>query len=232
MRSIAFVRTAIVPLLLWVVAPAASSAQSIPSAYRFIETRHEAGAFAGLISMDTGPFEFGPEGGILTGLRYALELSGPFSLEGVTSLVAGERSVVDPRRAEGSRIIGTADTYLTSVDARLKFALNGRRTWYGLGPYLTAGGGFLFDLAGEGELDRELDEDDRFSQGNSFLGVMGGGIRFFPTERLVLRADLEGRFWKIGTPSGFSEAALGLGPVERDQWVSGWGFMLGAALRF
>jgi len=232
MRPLAFVRNAIVPLLLWAIFPALASSQSIPSPYRFIETRHEAGAFVGLISMDTGPFEFGPEGGLLSGLRYALELTGPLSLEGVASLVAGERSVVDPRRAEGSRIIGTADTYLTSVDARLKFAFNGRRTWHGLGPYLTAGGGFLFDLAGEGEWDRELDEDDRFSQGNSFLGVMGGGLRFFPMERLVLRADLEGRFWKIGTPSGFSDAALGLGPVERDRWVSGWGFMLGAALRF
>lgn len=232
MRPLAPLRSAIALLLAAALTPALATAQRIPSPYRFIDTRQELGAFAGYLSADTGPFEFGPEGGLLTGVRYSIELSGPFSLEGVGSVVAGERSVVDPRRSEGSRIIGSANTYLTSLDARLKFALNGRRTWRGLGPYLTAGGGFVLDVAGEDELDLQLEEEDRFSQGTSFLGVMGGGVRFFPSRRLMLRADLEGRFWKIETPSGFSDPDLAIPNVERDQWISGWGFTLGAALRF
>ncbi len=232
MRPLAPLRLALALLLAAVIQPAPASAQRIPSPYQFIETRQEVGGFGGYLSADTGPFEFGPEGGLLTGVRYSIELSGPFSLEGVGSVMAGERSVVDPRRAEGSRIIGSADTWLTSLDARLKFALNGRRTWHGLGPYLTAGGGFITDLAGDDALDLELEEEDRFSQGASFLGVLGGGVRFFPSERLMLRTDLEGRFWKIETPSGFSDPDLALPNVERDQWISGWGFTLGAAWRF
>lgn len=232
MRSLAPLRPALVLLLTAAVGPALASAQQIPSPYQFIETRQEVGVFAGYLSADTGPFEFGPDGGLLTGVRYSIELSGPFSLEGVGSVMAGERSVVDPRRSEGSRIIGSADTWLTSLDARLKFALNGRRTWHGLGPYLTAGGGFVLDVAGDDPLDLELEEEDRFSQGTSFLGVMGGGIRFFASQRLMLRADVEGRFWKIETPSGFSDPDLAIPNVERDQWVSGWGLTLGAAWRF
>lgn len=232
MRPLAPVRPILALMFAALFQAAPASAQRISSPYQFIETRQEVGVFGGYLSADTGPFEFGPEGGLLTGVRYSIELSGPFSLEGVGSVMAGERSVVDPRRAEGNRIIGTADTWLTSLDARLKFAFNGRRTWYGLGPYLTAGGGFILDVAGEDALDLELEEEDRFSQGTSFLGVLGGGVRFFPTDRLMLRTDLEGRFWKIETPSGFSDPDLALPNVERDQWISGWGFTLGAAWRF
>lgn len=212
--------------------PRSSSGQTIPSPYRFIETRHEAGAFGGILEPDTGPFGFGPGQGILSGLRYSIELSGPFSLEGVTSVLLGERDVVDPRRAEGSRVVGRADTRLTSLDGRLKFALNGRRTWHGLGPYLLAGGGVVFDLAGESPADRELEDRDRYSFDTSFLGILGGGIRFLPSERLQFRVDAESRFWKLRTPAGFSDQDLNLGPVSREQWVSGLGLTLGAALRF
>jgi hypothetical protein len=219
-------------LVAGVASPRASAAQSIPSPYRFIETRHEAGAFGGWLDPDTGPFGFGPGAGPLVGLRYAIELSGPFSLEGVASTLLGERDVVDPRRSEGSRVIGQEDAFLTSVDARLKFALNGRRTWHGFGPYLMAGGGVVFDVAGEGALDLELEDTDRYTFDTSFLGLLGGGVRFFPVEGFMIRADVESRFWKIKTPSGFSDPDLNLGPVSRDQWVAGLGLTLGAAIRF
>lgn len=212
--------------------PRSSAAQSIPSPYRFIETRQEAGVFGGWIDPDTGPFGFGPGAGTLVGMRYAIELSGPLSLEGVASTILGERDVVDPRRSAGNRVIGQEDSFLTSIDARLKFAFNGRRTWYGLGPYIMAGGGAVFDVAGEGPLDRELDDTDRYSFDTSFLGVLGGGIRFFPVERIMLRVDAESRFWKIKTPSGFSDPDLNLGSVSRDQWVQGLGLTLGGAFRF
>lgn len=219
-------------LLTGVSLPASGAGQTIPSPYSFIETRHEAGAFGGWIDPDTGPFGFGPGAGSLVGLRYAIELSGPFSLEAVGSTILGERDVVDPRRSAGNRVIGQEDSFLTSVDARLKFALNGRRTWHGLGPYLTAGGGVVFDLAGEGALDRELEDTDRFGFDTSFLGILGGGVRFFPAARLMFRVDAESRFWKIKTPSGFSDPDLNLGPVSEDQWVTGLGITLGAAIRF
>lgn len=213
-------------------APRASSAQSIPSPYRFIETRHEGGVFGGWIDPDTGPFGFGPGAGTLVGMRYAIELSGPLSLEGVASTILGERDVVDPRRSAGNRVIGQEDSFLTSIDARLKFAFNGRRTWHGMGPYVMAGGGAVFDVAGEGSLDRELDDTDRYSFDTSFLGILGAGVRFLPVERFMIRVDAESRFWKIKTPSGFSDPDLNLGPVSRDQWVQGLGITLGGAIRF
>lgn len=219
-------------LAVGVVAPQAAQAQHIPSGYSFIETRHEAGVFGGWIDPDTGPFGFGPGAGPLVGLRYAIELSGPLSLEGVASTILGERDVVDPRRSAGNRVIGQEDAFLTSIDARLKFAFNGRRTWYGFGPYIMAGGGAVFDVAGSGPLDAELEDTDRYSFSTSFLGVLGGGVRFFPAERLMLRFDAENRFWKIRTPAGFSDEDLNLGPVSRDQWVRGLGLTVGAAIRF
>lgn len=219
-------------LIQGLASPRSSAAQSIPSPYRFIETRQEAGVFGGWIDPDTGPFGFGPGAGTLVGVRYAIELSGPLSLEGVASTILGERDVVDPRRSAGNRVIGQEDSFLTSIDARLKFAFNGRRTWYGLGPYIMVGGGAVFDVAGEGPLDRELDDTDRYSFDTSFLGILGGGVRFFPVERIMFRVDAESRFWKIKTPSGFSDPDLNLGPVSRDQWVQGLGLTLGAAIRF
>lgn len=208
--------------------------QEIPSPYRYIETAQEAGVFGGIVSPDAGQFDLGPKEGPAAGVRYAIELSGPFSLEGVGRTLMSERDVRDPRRAEGNQVVGTADVLLTSVDARLKFSLNGRRTWHGLGPYVLAGAGLAFDLADTPAADTVLLAEDRFDFGTSFVGLMGVGVRWIPRDNFVIRTDAAFDLWQLDTPSGYLEAERGLfeDPPPENQWVSALALTLGAAFRW
>lgn len=206
--------------------------QTIPSPYRFLENRHEVGIFSGSLGQERGQFAIGPSGGPVLGLRYAFDVAGPFGLEAVTSAVQGTRNVIDPRSSEGPIAVGESDVLLLSVEGRARFALNGRRTWHGLGPYLYAGAGVVFDAEGAGTLDRALQEQDRFSVGTSFLGSFGGGVRWIPGERLSIRLDTEARFQRLSTPEGFTDVSLGIASVPRNRWVVGTGWMLGVGWRF
>ncbi len=206
--------------------------QEIPSPYRFIETRQEAGLFAGTLSQGRGRFGFGPGSGPVFGVRYEIGISGPFAIEGVGSYIQTTRDVIDPRRDEGDRIVGEADARLASVDARLKFSLTGERTWNNLSPTVIAGGGVVFGVDGLQPEDDQLGGDDKFDFGTSFLGVVGGGGRWFLTERFLVRAEVLMNFWKIDTPRGYLDTTRGFGSVAQDEWVSGFSFTAGTSLRF
>lgn len=217
--------------------PAAIAAQEIASPYSYIETGQEAGAFIGTIDPGTGRFGLGPGEGTLYGLRYSIELSGPFSLEGVARTLSSSREVrePDPATEEGVRTLGEADALVTSVDGRLKFSLPGRRTWYGLGPYAVAGGGLAFDLAGSAPADTEVElAEDRFEFGTSFLGVLGAGVRWLPSDRFQIRGEVDLNLWQLDTPEGYRdpERELGFEAVPESEWVSGLGATVGIAFRW
>lgn len=209
-----------------------ATAQRVPSPYRYIEAGQEIGAFFGTIDPGTGRFDFGPREGPLLGVRYGIEISGPFSLDGVVRTLPTTRNVIDPRRLEGDRKIGEADVLLTSIDARIKFALNGRRTWHGLGPYILLGGGLVFDLAGDQALDEALDPPDRFGFGTQFLGVLGGGARWVPADHFQLRTDGVLNLWQLNNPDGFRDPTRGFEDVSESEWVNGLSITVGAAIRW
>lgn len=212
---------------------APSSAQSIPSPYRFVDSRQEAGLFAGTSSVATGRFGFGPAGGLYTGGRWGIELSGPLGFETVAGVISGTRDIVNPAKVVGDQRIGEADALLGTVDARLRFTLTGDRTWHRFAPFLVAGGGIALDLGGSDPLEEEeLAADDRFDFGTSFFGTAGGGARFVLTDRLALRGDAIFSLWKIGTPPGFSDPERGFASVEKSEWVSGVSLTLSAVIRY
>lgn len=210
----------------------AAAAQVIPSPYRFIETRQELGGFAGYFRVDAGAFEFGPDGGPQVGVRYGIRVNGPIAFEGLASFVAGQRAVIDPNRAEGGRQVGEADAQIGLLEAALQFNIVGERTWRGLGPYALAGGGVAFDLAGRQEIDNVIEADDRFEFGTTFLGHLGGGLRWIPGEHWVLRGDARFTLWQLGTPEGYLRSDRDLGKVEESEWVSGLALTVGVAYRF
>lgn len=213
-------------------APGVARAQTVPSAFRFVDTRQEAGLFAGTSSMAKGRFGFGPGGGSTVGARWGIELSGPLGFEVVGGVISGQRDIINPARVVGSMKIGEADALAGIADARLRFTLTGDRTWHRLAPFIVAGGGIAFDLSGDAELDEELDADDRFSFGTSFFGTTGAGARYALTERLALRGDAVFSLWKIATPPGFSDPDRNFESVEKSEWVSGLHLTLSAVIRF
>jgi hypothetical protein len=204
----------------------------VPSPYTYLERSQEIGVYAGYTTAGTGRFGYGPSGGLSVGVRYGVELTGPLSFEGVAGIVEGTRDVIDPGRVEGDRVIGEADSRITTVDARLKFSLPGRRAWHRLSPFIVAGGGIAFDLAGGSEIEDILLPEDVFEFGTSFYGTIGGGTRWFVTDRIALRGDAVFSLWQIDTPPGFSDPDRGFVGVDDGEWIGGGTFTLSLLFRW
>lgn len=228
-----FLRTlALLSVGVGVTAAEKLDAQSITSPYRYVETRQEVGPVVGQASLSRGRFGFGPSGGLMLGARWGVQLSGPLSFDVVATSVSGTRDVIDPGRVEGQRVVDEADVLLGLVDARLAFTLTGNRTWNGLAPFLQAGGGLAFDLAGDDPADETVLPEDRFSFGTTFIGTFGGGTRLFISDRLALRGDANFSLHKLETPPGFGDPDRGFEAVEESEWVSGLLVTLAVGIRF
>ncbi len=225
-------------LAFWAVAslsvlfPGALIAQVVPSPYRFIENRQEADLFGGSMSPGTGRFGFGPAPGPTWGARYGVNISGPFGLEGVITHFPSTRDMVDPGRAEGDRVIGEMSSQLVQIDARLRFSLTGNRTWHRLAPFVFTGGGLIFDVSDDNSDEELLLAGDRFSFGTSFVGLLGGGLRWYLSDRFVARGDMSLFLYQLKTPRGYSDPERAFPGVDEKEWVSGPSFTLGIGFRF
>jgi len=206
--------------------------QTIPSPFRFIDQSQEVGMFAGYLSPGTGRFGFGPKPGPAWGARYSVNVGGPFGLEGTVTHSPTTRDIIDPGRVEGDRVVGDMPSQLVMIDGRLRFTLTGDRTWHDLAPFLMTGGGVVFDVSNDNSDQEVLLEGDRFSMGTSFVGLLGGGIRWFPTDRFLIRGDLSLFLWRLKTPRGYSDPEREFVGVSEKEWVSGPSFSLGVSFRF
>ena len=225
-------RLSIAPVALLLAVPAWGAAQTIPSAFEYLEERQELGVFAGVMSVDAGRFGYGPSGGPIFGVRYGIELSGPLSFEAVVGYVDAERDVIDPGRPEGDRVIGQASGDVGTIDARFKFSLPGRRSWHGFSPFLAAGGGVALNMAASSELDDVLLPEDVFEFGTSFFGTVSAGTRWFVTDKITARVDGTFSLWKIDTPPGFSDPERGFLGVEDGEWLAGQSISLSLLYRW
>ncbi len=232
MQPTRLLSTLVALLVLGVSTAGALAAQSIPSPYRFIEERQEIGVFAGLFHGDAGQYGFGPGPGPMSGIRYGLELTGPLGLEALASFVPTTRDVINPGREEGDRKVEEAEVALVLFEARLRFALTGRRTWHGFQPFAFIGAGLGFDAQGDQSEDLVIPPDDRFDFGTRFQASGGGGVRFLLGRRWVLRADAALLLYELQTPSGFFDEDRDLGVVPEKEWVNSTTVTLGFAFRF
>ena len=219
-------------LLALLVGSAGLQAQSIPSPYRFVEKGQEAGVFAGHFSAAKDRFGLGPKSAPAFGARYAVGVSGALALEGLVTMSAAPRDVINPNRVEGDRVIEEAETLLTLLEARIRFALTGRRTWHGLQPFVLVGVGVGWDSQGAQAEDALLAEEDQFDFGTKFTGSFGGGFRYMLTDRFHIRGDATAMLYQIGVPDGFRETDLNFGDVAESEWVTSQMFTLGFAFRF
>jgi hypothetical protein len=212
--------------------PASVTAQSVPSPYRFLDTRQEVDLFAAQVSPETGRFGYGPQPSMAFGARYGINIAGPFGLEGVLAYQPTERAIIDPGRAEGDFKVGDMPADVITMDARLRFTLTGDRTWHGLAPFVLAGGGLAFDASGAKEDEELLLVDDRFKFKTSFVGILGGGIRWYTGSRFFFRADTHLFIWRLKTPQGYFDTERGFEGVEEKEWASGPSVSIGFGIRF
>jgi hypothetical protein len=220
-------------LLIALVLPAHAVAQaSINSPYRFIDQSQAAGIWGGVVSSSRGTVDIGPQGGPILGLRYGIRLSGPFTIEADLGYFPSTRAVRDSVVVNNQREqIGEADINLLIGLATLRFNLTGSRTWHGLQPFAGFGGGAALDLAGSTAQEEALPANIQFDFGTSFAGHFGGGIEWFPSDRLSVRLDARNELWKVKTPFAFLLGPLGVETPE-DEWVQNGVFTLGLSYRF
>jgi len=207
-------------------------AQTIRSPYRFVEKSQTGGIWAGYLATDRGEVGFGPEAGPILGGRYSIRLSGAFTVEADAGYFSSTRTVLDTAIVEdGFRKVGEADFHALLLNGSLRFNLTGPRTWHRLQPYALFGAGAMVDLTGTSNLDEMLPVDVRYDFGTSFAGQFGGGVEWFPSQRLTFRFDVRDVLWKINTPTAFLLSRLGE-ETTPDQWTSNFLFSAGAALHF
>lgn len=168
----------------------------------------------------------------MVGVRYGLELSGPLSAEGVVSWIPTTRDVVDPSSLGGPRTVGSVDVQIFAMDVRFKLSLTGQRTWHNLNPFLFAGAGMAWDIAQADPVDLDLAEDDRFEFETAFLGVFGGGLRWFVKDPWIVRADVGLHLWKLDAPMGFRRVDRDFGDVGSSEWANATSISIALGYRF
>ncbi|MDE0081573.1 MAG: hypothetical protein OXT72_02870 [Gammaproteobacteria bacterium] len=224
-----------IPLLLALTAtvPRGADAQRISSPYEFIEGTHTAAVVVGTVGEARGELGIGPGGGTLVAGRYGIELRGPLAVDVHGFFVSTDRMVFDPVLETGLVEIGPARTLVTGLEARLRFTLTGRRTWYRTAPFVVLGGGIVGDLAGPPAIEAEVAPEAHFNFGPSFVGVAGTGIRIVASERIEFRGEVNYRLWKLGTPVAFRDLDENLeAPLPEQEWIGPVTFALEASYSF
>lgn len=208
-----------------------SEAQTVPSVYEYIDTRHSGGVFGGYLWMPVDDRGLLPVSAPIFGARYGIRLSGPVVGDVELGLVPTTRTIYealrsnveDPPLAE----IGETNTLLLSFQAGLRLHVTGDRTWHGLTPYLLLSGGGVGDLTPSDDQEFELDESELFRLGPSFAIGGGAGTELYVTERISLRAEFRDYLWRVKYPIGLTGGA-----EEETAWKHNFSLTLGSAINF
>ena len=198
-------------------APAAAQVGHLPqeSPFEDIEFRQGIDVFAGWWRAGKDPAGVAPQSGPMLGVRYDLLLGGPAYLTTRLGTIASERTVLDPARPAGDRVIGTEKRPMTFFDLGITTALTGQKTWHQLQPLLHVGAGGITNFKGE--------DLGGFKVGTSFAFAYGAGVKWVPGGRLAYRADVGGQLYRVRYPDRyFTEGLDGTSVLPADDGRSSW----------
>jgi hypothetical protein len=170
------------------------------SPYLDLEYSSELTLEGGYLRTRHDPAGIAPQNRSILGARYEITLAGPLAFSADVVSGAGSRNVIDPLKPAATRNIGTASNQVTAADLALALNLTGTRTWHDLVPQLRAGAGVISSKA--------RDDSSGFAFGTRFAFVIGGGLKFVPTNsRFQLRADYTDRIFKLDYPDAYYRIA-------------------------
>ena len=168
------------------------------SPYRDIPRGHSVTAVVGRVGGGGGRFGIGPQDGTVFGLRYDVRAGATVQF-GLT-LAQGNlhRYIVDPFIEVARRKSGPVEQQIRFADISVQLNLSGAKTRHRLAPYTGVTLGVAFS-------DNVAQDTSGYRFGNRFYFAPQLGTRFFLTDRLHLRADVRGVFWKLTYPTSFTE---------------------------
>jgi hypothetical protein len=169
------------------------------SPYRAIATRTSLSLVGSYLGGSAGTLGIGPADGLLAGVRYEMQLTGPTDASLTISRGQFDRLVPNPNAPADSQITGPVSQSVIFVDAGLQILLAGDKTWKRLAPYVggSVGMGFGSNVAADSSGYRY---NAKFSTGPLV------GLRFYPGGGLIVRAEGRLAFWRLRYPTGFFNA--------------------------
>jgi hypothetical protein len=219
-----------IPGFLLIMMPGVLAAQTIPSPFEFVETRHTVGFFAGPLITNPGTLDLGPQSGLKIGGRYNIRLTGPLGGEVSLSLIPTQRTIYT-RPAPGPDVelvaVAETDQVLMLAEAGLRFDMTGARAWNGFMPYGVLSGGLAADLNRADALEEVIPAEQRFRFGPAFAAGVGLGTDFYLSERISIRAEVRDHVWRLNHPIGLTPTG-----VRDHEWRQNFGLTLGGAFHF
>ena len=147
----------------------------------------------GYLGGSRGKVGVGPSDGNVFGIRYELPIGRALvAMLGVSDALTS-RYVVDPTKDSASRTSGPKDNSLVLADAGLHLRLAGAKTWHGLAPELGISLGVAYAARVPGD-SSQYDFSTKITFGPE------AELRWYPAQRLSLRAGAKLLFWKLSYP--------------------------------
>lgn len=197
------------------------------SPYRDVSRRPRLTLFGGWYSAADDDAGVLPKSAPLLGARMEVHVGGPADIMVRLGHVATERTVIDPTKSAGSRVIETRDVSLGFGEIGLSFSLTGAKTWHHVMPTLNGGIGLVSDFRGV--------DPGGFKHGTTFAVSYGFGMRYVPqTSRFSIRADIGSYMYSLEypvsyyTPAGDGTSVL-TQDTKRSQWRNNWTLTLGVS---
>jgi len=190
------------------------------SPYQDIILRSTPILFFGHLSADRGRAGVGLSNARTLGARYEIPAGRSLLFQFTAAYLEGDRFVIDPRADSTSpeRRTGPVPAAIAITDVGILLRLTGGKTWHGIAPYAGVGIGLTYDV-----------RSGRDTTGSGYqFGtkvVLNGatGVRWYPTRRVMIDADLRAQFWRLRYPVSFhTPAPDGSRVVPLSQPLTDW----------
>ena len=198
------------------------------SPFRDLFYRQEATIFTGYFAAGGDPVGVAPRSGPMVGVRYEARIGGPAQFSIRAARAFSERTTIDPTKPEGERIVGTSDLPLYLIDAGITFNLTGQKSYRGLVPVISAGGGIVSNFSAQRDV-------GGFRLGTPFAISWGGGVRYVGDGPYQLRVDVLDYLYQLRYPNSYFQSTGGAAPVRRgtqSAWTHNLAITVGASYQF
>jgi len=190
------------------------------SPYQDIILRSTPILFFGHLSADRGRAGVGLSNARTFGARYEIPAGRSLLFQFTAAYLEGDRFVVDPRADSTSpqRRTGPVPAAIAITDVGILLRLTGGKTWRGIAPYAGVGVGLAYDVRSGRDTTRS-----GYTFGTKFVLNGATGVRWYPTRRVMIDADLRAQFWRLRYPVAFhTPAPDGSRVVPLSQPLTDW----------
>ena len=200
-----------------------------------LDYRQELTLFAGPYAAKKDPAGVAARGGTLMGLFYAWRAGGPAYLTAELGRTASTRTVLDPRKPEATRNLGSQSWPLYTSDVGLSLALTGAKTYHRFIPMVRTGIGLVSDF-------KSKPDTGGYKFGTRFALSWGAGIRWVPGGKWQVRADWTNRLYTVAYPNSYYDPPQTTGgnpvppilaaDVAKSRWTNNSALTLGLSYLF